>query len=199
MRLFPQDRVDEFLRDGWWSGRTWLDHVAEHVRDKGDVVALVDAPNRESFTDGAPRRLTWSETDAEVHRLARSLYRAGIRQDDVVGVQLPNTIELALAYLAVIRLGAIASPFPVQYARHELTQMGTMAGLSAFLTTTRASKNRLAEQALGLIGSVPTLDAVLTFGASVPARCCGARCRPGGRRAGRGVPGVRKQPRAGPR
>jgi acyl-CoA synthetase len=169
MRLFPQDQVDEFLREGWWSGRTWLDHVAGHVRDKGDDVALVDAPNRESFTDGAPRRLTWSQADAEVQKIARSLYRAGVRQGDVVGVQLPNTVELALAYLAVVRLGAITSPFPVQYARHELTQMGTMAGLSTFLTTTRAGKSRLAEQALALVGHVPTLGAVLAYGDSVPA------------------------------
>lgn len=168
MRLFPEDRVDEFLRDGWWSGLTWLGHVAEHVQQKPDVVALVDAPNRTSFTDGEPRRLTWTDVDTETDRLARSLYRAGVRQGDIVGVQLPNTVELALAYLAIIRLGAAASPFPIQYARHELTQMGTMAGFSAFLTTTRAARNRLAEQALGLVGAVPTLRTVLAFGDDVP-------------------------------
>ena len=173
MRLFPQDRVDEFIRDGWWSGKTWVDHFAAHVRETPDQISLVDPSNREAFTDGAPRRLSWAEADVQTHALARSLYRAGVRQGDVVGIQLPNTVELALAYIALASLGAIACPFPIQYAGHELTQMGTMAGIRTFLTVGRANKTRLAEQALGLVGVVPTLTTVLAFGADLPKQVVG--------------------------
>jgi acyl-CoA synthetase (AMP-forming)/AMP-acid ligase II len=113
--------------------------------------------------------LTWAEVDLEVRRLARSLFRAGVRADHVVGVQLPNSVELAIAYLAIASLGAIACPFPVQYAQHELTQMGTMAGMRAFVTVGRANKARLAEQAYGLIGRVPSLTTVLAWGGDLPA------------------------------
>jgi acyl-CoA synthetase (AMP-forming)/AMP-acid ligase II len=166
MRLYPEDKVAEFLRDGWWSGKTWLDLLAEHVAAKPDEVSLVDPLNRESITDGKPRRLTWAEVDDEVNKLARSLYRAGVRQGDVVGVQLPNIVELACAYLATASLGAIACAFPIQYAQHELTKMGTLAELKAFVTVARANKARLAEQASTL--KVPSLAKVLAWGEDLP-------------------------------
>ncbi|MFT4008655.1 MAG: class I adenylate-forming enzyme family protein [Nocardioidaceae bacterium] len=142
--------------------------VARRVAEFGDRVSLVDPLNREAITDGAPRRLTWNEVDDEVARLSRALYRAGIRQGDVVGVQLPNTVELAMAYLATATLGAIACPFPIQYAGHELGLMGEMAGLSAFVTVTRANKARLASTAVGLLERVPTLRSVLAWGEDRP-------------------------------
>jgi acyl-CoA synthetase len=110
----------------------------------------------------------WSEVDVEIEQLARSLYRAGVRQGDVVGVQLPNIVELAIAYVAVVSLGAIACPFPVQYAQHELIQMGNLAGLTVFLTVARANEARLAEQAVGLLGRVTNLSRVLAWGRGLP-------------------------------
>jgi acyl-coenzyme A synthetase/AMP-(fatty) acid ligase len=101
--------------------------------------------------------------------LARSLFRAGVRQGDVVGVQLPNIAELAMVYISVARLGAIACPFPIQYAEHELVQMGTLAGLSAFVTVARANKIRPAARAYGLLGRIPTLTSVLAWGNDLPA------------------------------
>ena len=168
MRLYPQDQVDGFLRDGWWTGDTWLDLLAGHVRDRGDQLSLVDPANREAITDGAPRRLTWAQVDAEVDALSRSLHRAGVRRDDVVGVQLPNSVELALIYLAVAGLGAITCPFPVQYAQHELTQMGTMAGLKVFVTVGRVNRIRPAAQAVELLRRIPTLHTVLAWGQDLP-------------------------------
>lgn len=164
MRLYSDEQVSSFLADGWWTGRTWLDLLAEHVRERPDAVSIVDPANRAAVFDGEPRRLTWREVDDEVTRLARSLHRVGVRADDVVGLQLPNSCELAIGYLAIARLGAIACSFPVQYAHHELTQMGGMAGLAAFVTTARVNKLRLAEQAAGL-----GLPAVLSWGKELPA------------------------------
>ncbi len=128
MRLYSDEQVAGFKRDGWWTGATWVDQFDARVREYSDRISLVDPLNREAITDGAPRRITWTEASVEVDQLARALYRAGVRQGDVVGVQLPNILELALAYIAVAKIGAITSPFPIQYAGHELTQMGTLAG-----------------------------------------------------------------------
>jgi acyl-CoA synthetase (AMP-forming)/AMP-acid ligase II len=169
MRLYTEEQVAGFLADGWWTGQTFLDLLAGHVSRRPDQVSIVDPANREAITDGPPRRLTWAEVDAEVWRLSRSLFDAGVRADDVVGVQLPNSVELAIAYLAIGSLGAIACPFPIQYAQHELTQMGTMAGLRAFLTVGRANRAALARQAADLVGRVPTLTGVLAWGADLPA------------------------------
>ncbi|MBN9620789.1 MAG: AMP-binding protein, partial [Actinobacteria bacterium] len=168
MRLYSDEQVARFERDGWWTGATWVDQFRARVAEFGDRVSLVDPINREAITDGPPRRLTWHEVDDEVERLARALYRAGVRADDVVGVQLPNTVELAMTYIATATLGAIACPFPIQYAAHELRLMGGMAGLTTFVTTTRANRSRPAQTAIGLVGEIPTLGRVLAWGDDQP-------------------------------
>ncbi len=173
VRLYSEQQVSGFLRDEWWSGRTWLDLLAGHVRDRPDQTSVVDPANRETVTGTPPRRLTWAQVDVEVHNLARSLHRAGVRKDDVVGAQLPNGVELAVVYLAVASLGAITCPFPVQYAQHELAQMGNLAGLKAFVTIGRVHRTLLAERALTLVQRIPTLAAVLAYGLDVPAGAVG--------------------------
>ncbi|MGN6606726.1 MAG: AMP-binding protein [Jatrophihabitans sp.] len=169
MRLYADDQVAAFERDGWWDGTTWVDQFRRRVTEFGERISLVDPLNRESITDGPPRRLTWLEVDDEVDRLARALFRAGVRQDDVVGVQLPNTVELAMVFIATATLGAIACPFPIQYGGHELGQMGELAGLTTFVTTTRARSARPADTAVGLVGRIPTLTTVLCWGDATPA------------------------------
>src|SRR4051794_14102109 len=46
--------------------------------------ALADPPNRESFTDGAPRRLTYAEADRMVAAIAGRLRRMGLPVDAIV-------------------------------------------------------------------------------------------------------------------
>lgn len=166
--MYSEDQVAGFLRDGWWSGLTWVDQFAARTRSHPDRISLVDPPNRLAITDGVPRRLTWAEVDAEVDALGRALHRAGVRQGDVVGVQLPNIVELAMCYIAMARLGAITCPFPVQYAEHELGQMGTLAGMRAFVTVTRAGRARPAVRGSGLLDAVGSLRTVLAWGDDVP-------------------------------
>ena len=56
------------------------------------------------------------------------------RAGDVVAIQLPNVVELAITYLAAARIGAIASPFPIQYREHELGSLGRLARVRTFVT-----------------------------------------------------------------
>lgn len=167
MRLFPEATAQAFLDDGWWSGLTWSDLLERHSAERPDVLALVDPPNRSTLTFGTPRRLTWRQVDEQVTALAAVLLSHGVRRDDVVGVQLPNCVELPMVFLALTRIGAIVSPFPVQYGRHELTGMGEAAGLAAFVTTQRAVGHDLAADALALQGELPGLMSVFVLGADV--------------------------------
>ena len=44
--------------------RTTLDDIFQRaVARRPDAIALADPPNRASFTDGAPRRLTYAQAD----------------------------------------------------------------------------------------------------------------------------------------
>jgi acyl-CoA synthetase (AMP-forming)/AMP-acid ligase II len=169
-RLFPAERVAEFYARGWWSKDTWDSLLRGHAAAKPDAEALCDAPNRASFGSGEPRRLTWREVDAAVDRLAGALLGAGVQAGDVVGIQLPNVVELAIAYLAAARIGAIASPFPIQYREHELEALGALAGLRVFVTMDHV-RGRANAKAIALLrdrGAVPSLDVVLAYGTDLP-------------------------------
>ena len=82
-----------------------------------DALALVDPPDRPSFTDGPVRRLTYAEADRAISALAARLRGFGLPTDSVVAIQLPNTVESVIALLAVMRAGLIAAPLPLLW-RH---------------------------------------------------------------------------------
>jgi acyl-coenzyme A synthetase/AMP-(fatty) acid ligase len=81
-----------------------------------DAPALIDPPDRSSFTDGPVRRLSYAEADRAIAALAR-LREFGLPTDAVVAIQLPNTVESVIALLAVMRAGLIAAPLPLLW-RH---------------------------------------------------------------------------------
>ena len=120
MILIPQEKIDQYSARGWWGTRTINAHFRANVAAHPDRPAVVDACNRRDFTDGAPRRLTYAELDADVARMAQVLLDQGLARDDLVVVQLPNGVEQYAVYLACARLGLVVSPVPVQYREHEL-------------------------------------------------------------------------------
>src|SRR5690606_9119609 len=146
MLLHPPEWIREYRTAGYWSDDTWPALLTRWVHSKPHTVALVDPPNRDKIDGQPPQRYTWAQLDSEVHRVAGLLYEAGVRADDRIGIQLPNTADLVIALLAVTRLGAIASPFPVTYRRHEVIVLGRHAGLSGYLTTNRVEEHDLAEE-----------------------------------------------------
>jgi acyl-CoA synthetase (AMP-forming)/AMP-acid ligase II len=154
MILASPARIDECTRRGWW-GTATLDalfrgHVAHHPQRE----AVVDAPNRADFTDGAPRRLSYAALDAEVDRLACVLLACGLARDDVVVVQMPNCVEQFTTYLACARLGLIVSPVPIQYREHELGHVLTLTQARAAITCRRIGRHAHAQMFAGLFATL---------------------------------------------
>ncbi|MCW5643576.1 MAG: acyl--CoA ligase [Rhodoferax sp.] len=164
MKLVPDSRITDFTRRGWW-GTTTLDQLfCTHVQQRPDRVAVVDAPNRNTVTDGEPRRLTYAQLDAQVDRLAGVLLADGLRHDDIVVVQLPNCVEQFMAYLACARLGAIVTPVPAQYREHELGHVLTLTGARAAITSRRIGRHAHGQMFMSLRARHPALRTVFAFG-----------------------------------
>ena len=104
-----------------------------------NALALVDAPNRETFTDGPPRQLTYAEADRVVAAIAGRLRRMGLPIDSIIGIQLPNTVENLLTILGVIRAGMIAAPLPVLWRRVDAVATLTRLGGKALITPAATS------------------------------------------------------------
>ena len=110
MILCQPERIQQMVAAGHWGTRTLWDMFITNVERTPNQEAVIDPPNRETFTDGAPRRLSWAALFDEVERLAAMFHRHGLRRDDVVIVQLPNGCEQVATYLACHRLGLVVSP-----------------------------------------------------------------------------------------
>lgn len=164
--MHPAERIAEYTGKGWWTDQTVQQLFADRVTQFADELAIVDPPNKPDLVDLPARRSTWRELDDEVDRLAAVLLDNGIGEGDVLAVQLPNIIELAVAYLAAWRVRAIVSPLPVQYRRHELVELGNIAEIAAFLTADRIGKRNVAAEVVDMREDIPSLRTILYFGPS---------------------------------
>lgn len=133
MQTTPQSLIDTYTRNGWWGHDTLHSLLENAVQRSPDQLALLDPPNRGTLVGGEPKRLTYKEVDGLANALAQRLYALGLRQGDVVLLQMPNVVEIVIAYLAAARLGLIVSPLVMQYGQHELGQFSAIVRPKAYL------------------------------------------------------------------
>lgn len=165
-RMHPQWRVDDYVGRGWWTGETVQQLFADRVAERGDALAVVDPPDKAALLDTAPLRLSWAEVGDRVEELAGVLLAHGVGEGDVVALQLPNVVELVVAYLAAWRVRAIVSPLPVQYRRHEIVELGRIGEITAFLTGDRIATRAAAAEVVALRPEIPSLRSVFHIGPS---------------------------------
>jgi len=155
-----QDRITALTAAGSWGTDTLHSLLVGHAGAQPERLAIKDQPNRESLTGDAPRSLSWLELNAASDNLARSLQAAGLGEDDRIIIQLPNICELLVVYYAISKMGAIASPVPVQYGRHELQYMAQALEAQTMITVSRFRDSELAAYARNALPGVK----VLSFG-----------------------------------
>jgi AMP-binding enzyme len=142
-----------------------LDRLLRHTALlQPDDVALIDPPNREDFTAGAPRRLTWREADRAVMAIAARLRALGLKTDQVVGLQLPNTVEGVLALLGVLRAGLIASPPPLLWRRTDCAAAMTTVAARALISCAYIGAADHRELAMYTASDAFTIGHVCLFG-----------------------------------
>jgi long-chain acyl-CoA synthetase len=86
------------------------------------VAAAADAPERPAVIAG-DAVLTWAELDHEVGRVAHGMVSAGVVAGHRVALAMANRPELVVAYLAVLRVQAVAVPLNPRATADELARM----------------------------------------------------------------------------
>ncbi len=149
--------------------RTTLDDLFRRagVRQP-DALALADPPNRASFTDGAPRELTYAQADRAISAFAARMCRLGLQTDTLVAMQLPNTVESVIALLGVLRAGMIAVPLPLLWRKHEMVAALKMTGAKAIVTSGRIGAAAHAEIAMRVAAELFPIRHVCSFGRDLP-------------------------------
>lgn len=168
MILADQKKIDEYTAKGYWGTKTLYDLFLENVRNKPTALAAVDPLNREAICSGAPQRFTYEQLQEKVEQLSAFLLKTGIRKEDIVGIQLPNTVELLMTYLAILRIGAIATPFPVQYRKHEYRTLLNFTEAKAVITMTNIFKHDAAQDFIDVKQEVSSLETIFAWGDNPP-------------------------------
>src|SRR5664279_302578 len=94
---WPEDVAARYRASGLWEGVTIGEMFARSARRSPDKLALVQGE----------QRLTYAELLARSRDRAARLAGLGLRSEDLVLMQLPNTIEFVVSYLALNMIGVI--------------------------------------------------------------------------------------------
>lgn len=165
MILASEEKRRRHRASKWWGERTLHDMFRANAARAGARLAVADAPNRGEFAFGEPRRLTYSQLEEEVDRIAAVLAENGIGKDDVVLVQLPNIVEIIALYMACSEIGAVISPIAVQYGVHELREIAKILKPRAFVCGTRAKGG---DHATAARATLAADTALFSFGPHTP-------------------------------
>jgi amino acid adenylation domain-containing protein len=92
------------------------------------------APERAALVFGR-ERLSYRDLDERANRLAHYLRQRGVKQDVLVGICLPRSVDLIVAVLAVLKSGGTYVPYDRAYPLERLTAMLTAVPQDAIITT----------------------------------------------------------------
>ncbi|HAL67373.1 MAG TPA: non-ribosomal peptide synthetase, partial [Pseudomonas sp.] len=87
-----------------------LQRIAGHVQARGQQVAV----------SCAGRSLTYAELEARANRLAVALIEAGAAPEVRVGVALERSVDMIVAFYAVLKTGAAYVPVDIDYPRERV-------------------------------------------------------------------------------
>lgn len=163
------EKIRDYTARGWWGTDTLDDLLRQTVAAHPERLAVVDAPNRTSVTDGTPLRLSYAALDAQIDAVAARLLETGIGRDDIVLIQMPNIVPALVLMLACGRIGAVCSPIAVQYRAHELSQIIATLAPKAVATVSRCGDFRLADLAATFVGKAGGPRHLLVWGDGQPA------------------------------
>ncbi len=102
-------------------------------------------------------RLTYAEADRASRELARGLIGVGVGRGAHVGLCFPTGIEFVVAWLAVVRIGAVAVPISTFSTGDEIATLVRNADLRALLTVPAYRGN---DYVAALGRALPALDLV---------------------------------------
>ena len=135
---------------------------------KPDGLALLDPLNKPRVTGQSPMRLTFAEADRAISALAAHFIEAGLPNNSVIAVQLPNTVEMMLTLLAAHRAGLVVALLPLLWRQAELTVALNRTGARAIVTAARIDGINHADLAMNAAAEAFSIRHVCGFGTDLP-------------------------------
>ncbi|MBV1915709.1 MAG: acyl--CoA ligase [Pseudomonadales bacterium] len=164
MIFASQTDIDHYTARGDWGTETFLDRFRSNAAEKPDVIALIDPPNKMDLVGYPEERITYSELVTRVDALATALIEQHqVGKDDIIVVQLPNTMELIITYMAITRVGAVFAPMPVQWRNSELEYIAGLTEAKIMITVEKFGRFNHVAMAQKCQANLPALTKIITL------------------------------------
>lgn len=107
---YTEELINEYVARGYWTHDLTVDFWERNAKSYPNDEAIVDSRSR----------FTWQEAVAAIYRIASALLRLGLQKDDVLVVQLYNSVTLTLFRLAAERAGVLLALLPSTFRTREI-------------------------------------------------------------------------------
>lgn len=164
----PADSIERNRLSAFW-GRVTLDEIFRKTAAANpDRLALVDAPDRSSWTGGEARQLTYGQAEREIQKLAAFYAAVGLSTDHVIGIQAPNTVDTVIAFLAALRAGLIVSPLPLHWRQKDVLEALNSLGAKGLVAADRLETRQVGHAARDVAAELFSLRFVFGLGKDIP-------------------------------
>ena len=130
------DRERRYREMGWWSGERLCARYAVLAQRLEHRLAVADATGR---------RLSHGNLWREGGRLAERLKGGGVGRGDIVILLLPNIVAGQVAFVALMRLGAIPASLPTRTDTETVAHAARRTGARALVSLERHGAARLGD------------------------------------------------------
>ena len=117
--------------------------------------------------DGSDSKLTYEELFYSVNKFGNALKKIGVKKGDRVGIYMPMVPEIVVAFLAIMKIGAISIPIFSGFGGHALASRLDIAGAKVLITADgshrRGKTVEIKREADKALNEVSTLEHVIVF------------------------------------
>jgi len=131
--------------------------------------AAIAFPNKEviCFLGKEEERLTYTELNEKVNRLAGGLVKLGIKPGDKISIWMPNHLEWIVTLFAVARIGAVLVPMDTWYKASEAEYILNHSDSVAVITTKKFGKSDFISILRKIKPKLPNLKHIIVIGEDV--------------------------------
>lgn len=148
------EQLEKWTRLGFWDKWTLCDYVKRWAKVFPDKEALIDSR----------QRMTWAQYGRMMDRMALNFVELGIKRDDLVVCQLPNSVEAIITEFALGRMGACVVPLPMQWREHELAYVLKLTESPVVIVNSDPDGYDYLAMMKGLQKDIPTLKHIVVLG-----------------------------------
>jgi malonyl-CoA/methylmalonyl-CoA synthetase len=121
------------MRLAWPAGRLAARFLSRDLANPLFEALFAVGASGDTALEAEGRRLTYAELERETARYANALAGFGVKAGDRVAVQAPKSAANLIAYLAIVRAGAVIVPLNTAYTLAELDDFIADAGPTLIL------------------------------------------------------------------